>query len=1108
MLIRVRGAKSGIKKYLEDGQKEGREFSRNELDERVILAGDLELTDSIINSIGRDGEAYLHITMSFREDEISPEMLKAITQEFKKFAFAAYREDEFDLYAEAHIPKIKSYVHKRTGELVERKPHIHFVIPEMNLLSGQILNPFGKLDKNTKFLEAFQEHINNKFGLASPKDHRRIELTDASEMISRYKGDVFSGANADLKNKILDAVMSRGIRDYEVFKEMLTEFGATRTRNKGKETEYQNVKLEGAPKGVNLNAFVFSREFIELDAQAKRARLAAEAGGEYETAKKPRPSDRKIHETLTEWHEVRSREIKYLNSGNVKAFRAYKEADQATRRAMLAERETNFYSKHSKDDHDQQHRSKQSGRDPYARAYPYKRQPGVKRGKSHTQSDRSLAATQSLNRVRSLSGVGVVRFGEGSEVLLPGDARHQLEHEGAERSDALRRGGDRATAGGLNGRDVDNVVGQLAHEARERKALQLADRQPEMAEIKRTLDARRLLDHLSHSHGLKPEKYTITKGKDGGDRIQCGTRNLNVSDFLTEHMRLPWETEAKKILQDCYAAQRGNLVEHARSKPRRELWEQYRSEGKPAQELKRKAEWDAQRASETERFAKIKDVFAAQKGRIEGDRSMSAVERRAAISVARMQRVQAEQALRETKGIERDNLKASQRKPYSEQYRDWLTAQAEAGNVAALGELRRMRRERSKPLSNLDAHIKAPAAVPERVAIHHVPNITYQVHRNGDVTYQRDGLDVLRDAGRTVQMLQQDTQSIETGLRLAMAKFGSTLVLSGPQEFQERTARLAAELGLRVGFSDPRLNTIMDARRAELEAERVQAAEARKMSRKPQQQAEPEIARLVAHGPAPYLHDKKNKTSYFVDLADRDGNIKTVWGVDLPRSLAKAGAVIGHEISLERGGHELVQVPVLDKAGRPVIKDGEPEMQSVERAVWVTTIHTMQAQAVPPVIEEATPPAKPMPAPEEPMKEQTATEAVELDKETKEAEPVEVEQGGEDDPVSVLSKDLDLDAASGRPVLAEAKQWDRHVGFIVGISKTHIAVAENDRTTIHEIEGMRITSDGKVHGQAALAKGNSIRLLYKSERGKTYGQAFITEKRHELQHQRSRGLGD
>jgi hypothetical protein len=82
------------------------------------------------------------------------------------------------------------------------------------------------------------------------------------------------------------------------------------------------------------------------------------------------------------------------------------------------------------------------------------------------------------------------------------------------------------------------------------------------------------------------------------------------------------------------------------------------------------------------------------------------------------------------------------------------------------------------------------------------------------VTYQRDGRDMLRDAGRSVHMLQQDAQTIETGLRLAQQKFGSKLALSGPQDFQEKAARIAAEAGLKVEFSDQRLNKIMQERRA------------------------------------------------------------------------------------------------------------------------------------------------------------------------------------------------------------------------------------------------------------------------------------------------------
>ena len=73
--------------------------------------------------------------------------------------------------------------------------HIHFVVPAVNLLTGRRMEPFGKVDQQTRFLEAFQEHTNAKYGLASPRDNRRVEFTDASEMISRYRGDAFAGAN-------------------------------------------------------------------------------------------------------------------------------------------------------------------------------------------------------------------------------------------------------------------------------------------------------------------------------------------------------------------------------------------------------------------------------------------------------------------------------------------------------------------------------------------------------------------------------------------------------------------------------------------------------------------------------------------------------------------------------------------------------------------------------------------------------------------------------------------------------------------------------------------------------------------------------------------------
>ena len=113
-----------------------------------------------------------------------------------------------DYYGEAHLPKIKSYIDNKTGEVFYRKPHIHFVIPRENQLTGKFLSPLGYEAQATKFLEAFQEHINNKYGLVSPKDRPRHSLNDASDLISRYKADTFTANMREVREAIFDAVIA------------------------------------------------------------------------------------------------------------------------------------------------------------------------------------------------------------------------------------------------------------------------------------------------------------------------------------------------------------------------------------------------------------------------------------------------------------------------------------------------------------------------------------------------------------------------------------------------------------------------------------------------------------------------------------------------------------------------------------------------------------------------------------------------------------------------------------------------------------------------------------------------------------------------------------
>jgi hypothetical protein len=191
MVIRVKGGRGGILEYLVNGKKRGRKETRNELDERVVLHGDMDFTDHIIREIGGTGEKYLHITLSFKEAHVSRELLKKIIEEFEDFFFTAYRNDEYMFYAEAHLPKLKSSKNRKTGEIIARKPHIHIVIPQKNLLTWKNLNPIGLVRHNLKYIEAFQEFVNDKYKLQSPKLNRRMGLQSLHTIISRNSGKRF-----------------------------------------------------------------------------------------------------------------------------------------------------------------------------------------------------------------------------------------------------------------------------------------------------------------------------------------------------------------------------------------------------------------------------------------------------------------------------------------------------------------------------------------------------------------------------------------------------------------------------------------------------------------------------------------------------------------------------------------------------------------------------------------------------------------------------------------------------------------------------------------------------------------------------------------------------
>ena len=859
MLIRVSGASSGVADYLENGRKVGRDFARDELDERVILDGDLARTEAIINAMEKEGDRYLHITLAFKEDQLDPETLRAITAEFKDFAMTAYAADEYNFYAEAHLPRIKSYADGQSGAIVERKPHIHVVIPQQNLLSGQNLNPFGKVDQQTQFLEAFQEHTNAKHGLASPKDNRRIEFTDESTVISRHRGDLFEGAHSQLKARLLERMLDQRIDNFEQFTALVAQEGTPRMRNASTARAYLNVKPEGAAKGINLKEHVFSRAFVELSTDQKYAALAVEVKRNYEMPSTPKATDHQRIKKLQEWREFRAHELKHINSGNRNFYAKYRAAAPDAKRVMLEHQRDRFNANHREAiPHDR------AVRDPHRTSRSQDDLERVRAGHDGLHRQRSLssaptlAQTPTLDSLPRLSGRALARDPDHAQQLLPTDARHNVEREGAARADALRRPDSRSD--GTRGVREKGAVDQYAADRAVQVHIEIASKSVEIAEIKQSIDAERLLAHLSQTHGVMPEKYVVVKGADGADRIKCGTRNLNTSDFLTKEMNLPWR-DAEPLLRQVYEEQRnrepGRAVKLA---PRREMWQDFRAEW-PAKEAAHKSiAWNAQRASERERRTAIRDIFSEAKTKIELDRRATGAENKAAKSIARMRRVQDEMQLRDATTVERNTLRAKLKRPQSEQYRDYLVDRAHTGDSGAVDELRRQNVDRIQG-GSYGASVTATTAPKDQATFTlKFDNMAYSVARNGDVTYidRQTGQALLRDTNREVQILQIEDKTIETALRIGAAKWGSELQLNGSPAFKKRAVEIADASELRITFDDPTLNKYAAQLRIERERKADEKAEITKVGRDAFKQAEKTIPRVASKEvPDPPKNDRE-----------------------------------------------------------------------------------------------------------------------------------------------------------------------------------------------------------------------------------------------------------
>lgn len=767
MLIRIKGGNRGIKEYLENGQKKDRFYTRDEMDERVILDGDVSLTDAIINSMDTGRDKYFHITLAFKEDYIDPETLANINQDFKNYFLAGYAEHEIDYYAEAHLPKIKSYVSVSDGKLIERKPHIHIVIPRLNTMNGTSFNP--SIKHIIKYINAFQEHTNAKYGLESPKDNLRTNFNNASEVISRYKGDVFEAHGREQKSIILDLILKHNPTNLAQLETLLTQNGyEVKFRNKADATaSYLNIKQSGDPKGMNLKDAVFSDEFLRLPLADKLAKLNPSTNSKYIHRSTPKETEAVHQKYMQEWLSFKALEMKFIShDASDQERKVYNKLSPASKITYLSGKQQKYY--------EEQNKFLEGDED---------------------GNNNETTAGDIINLIRSngaiindlktdIARIGDIEIGDNRAIIR--DAIIRTSQNGYREHPSNSEANEQHAP---KGSIVDELI-QQNDEHNKRQTFRNF-----LHELNSNLHADVLLELTEKTHGIQPELYFITKDRSGADRIKCGTRNLSLVDFCTKELNLSFK-ETVKLLDNAYNMQNDlNRTRGWSIKQDIYLREQYKEWFKDYKLDRLKH----LKHTSTHATDQRKSIIATTKDKINAIRANKVVTpnvRAEQINILKAEQIIELKALTEAKKHEQTSIRDAFNLEMQASYRKFLSEQAKLEDEIALEELRRLRIKFDKSQNEANSFNYVNRYQEFRL------NITHEIDNEGNICYKLDDKIIIKDTGKKIEVIRDTNDNIKLTLELAMAKFGRTIELAGTADFRAKVVEMAVQNNYKVEFLD------------------------------------------------------------------------------------------------------------------------------------------------------------------------------------------------------------------------------------------------------------------------------------------------------------------
>ena len=242
MIVKISKGEKGVADYLKTGKKRDSKLTRDEKDDRLPLAGNLDLIEMSERHQSKKKNKkynYYHISLSFTSEEwnklYESGNIDELIMDFLRLTFPNHDIDELLFYAEAHLPIIKEepYIPRsegalenrtlnkkhKNGEPLKREPHIHLIVSFENMKFTHSVKTGGAIYTKgaakqqvkavmAKSVEKFKRVVNdilsNKYGLNNiePLSMDEDQLKKQYESFKSAAQKVKKGKEKDTQMKI------------------------------------------------------------------------------------------------------------------------------------------------------------------------------------------------------------------------------------------------------------------------------------------------------------------------------------------------------------------------------------------------------------------------------------------------------------------------------------------------------------------------------------------------------------------------------------------------------------------------------------------------------------------------------------------------------------------------------------------------------------------------------------------------------------------------------------------------------------------------------------------------------------------------------------------